>query len=321
MPSRRPVTTALADSRGVVVRADALAGGLARGIVDRDVTAGRLTAAHRGVYLVPEAADSRPARLRAALAHLGPQAVAVVEAAADVHGLDGTPARAGPRIAVPRGQAKRQRAGITLHFWDLPAAEVTVVDGVRVTTIARTLADVCRLLPRYEAVAIVDSALHRGAIALDDLAAVAELMRRRPGGPAGRRVLAQARFGAQSPLETRVRLRASDAGYPPDALQVPVRDDEGRLIGFGDIGYELPGGGWLIVEADGRSVHEAPAAVLHDRRRQNALLAQPGIVVVRVTWADTRNARTIPTQIAPILQRAGWRPAPAPRPGAPPRRR
>ena len=47
---------------------------------------------------------------------------------------------------------------------------------------------------------------------------------------------------AESPLETRVRLLATDAGYPPDELQLPERDAYGQVLGFGDLAWWLSGG-------------------------------------------------------------------------------
>ena len=64
----------------------------------------------------------------------------------------------------------------------------------------------------------------------------------------------------------------------------------------------------LVVEADGRSVHELPEAILHDRRRQNAFVGVPDVTVVRFTWDDTRRDAYIPGVLRPILARAGWRP-------------
>jgi hypothetical protein len=139
---------------------------------------------------------------------------------------------------------------------------------------------------------------------------VAELLHRRRNCVAGRRHLAEARFDAQSPLETRVRLRADDANLRPDALQVPIVDADGALLGYGDIGYHLANGAWLIVEADGRSVHERPEAILHDRQRQNAFLSRGQAATVRFTWEDTRRDSDIPRVLRPLLNRAGWRPDP-----------
>jgi hypothetical protein len=247
-------------------------------------------------------------RLHAAALHLGPEAVAVIGSAAQVHGIEGLPFGWTPQLALPPGLERRQREGMDLHFWNLAADDVTMIDGLAVTSIQRTVADICRLLPRTLAVACVDSALHLGLITPEDMDEVRNLMARRRNCVAGRRHLALARPGAQSPLETRVRLRASDGGLAPDALQVPVMSSIGALLGYADLGYRLPSGGWLLVEADGRSVHELPEAVLHDRHRQNAFMGVPGIRVVRFAWADTLSPAIIPGTLRPMLQAAGWRP-------------
>jgi hypothetical protein len=284
----------------------AVAAGRSRDSVQRDVEAGRVERLYRGVYSVPGSQDPL-LPLRAARLHLGQTAVAVLGSAAVAHGLQGMPNNHPPQMAVPPGLEKRQRAGLDLHFWDLPDGHVEEVSGLRVTTIARTLADSCRLLPRFTAVSLVDSALDQRLIDEDGLALARSLMARRRNCVPGRTALSQARRGAQSPLETRVRLRATDGGCPPDLLQVPVHDEAGRVVGYGDAGYRLPDGGWLIVEADGRSVHEAPPALLHDRHRQNAFVSVPGVIVVRFAWADTRDPATIPAVLWPILRRHGWR--------------
>lgn len=287
--------------------ADALAAGYGPDAVKRDVRAGRLNRPHRGLVTTP-GAKSDLDRLQAAMLHVGPESMAIIRSASLLHDLQGVPSALPPQVAVPPGLEKRQRAGIDLHFWDLADEELTVVDGLSCTRPARTLADACRLLPRMQAVSLVDSALHLRVIGLDDLDAIAAMMSRRRHCVAGRRVLQLARPGAQSPLETRVRVIATDAGLPPDELQVPILDRDGVVLGYADMGYRLPNGGLLAVEADGVVVHSLPDALLHDRRRQNAFLSNAGVNAVRFTWADTRSPSYIPSVLRPLLMAAGWRP-------------
>jgi hypothetical protein len=304
----RPLTSAT--SRRILAPtrlADATATGLSRDALKRDVDAGRLTRPYRGVY-APAALDAGRGRIACAALHCGPEATAVLASAAMIHGLAGVPEGWLPQFALPPGLERRQRGGIELHFWDIPDAHLTTVNGQRVTTVLRTVADVCRLLPRLVAVSCVDSAFDLGLLHPDQVDEVRGLMARRRNCVAGRRHLQQARPGAQSPLETRVRLRAADANLAPDVLQVPVRNSSGVLLGYGDLGYRLRAGQWLIVEADGRSIHERPEAVLHDRRRQNAFMGVGGITVVRFVWEDTFSDAYIPGVLHPILTRAGWRP-------------
>lgn len=226
------------------------------------MTGGQATRPFRGVYLASGAVDEL-SLLRAALAQLGDEAVAVLGSAAIARGLEGLPRRWTPQVAMPRGLERAQREGMDLHFWTIPAAQVEIVDDIPVTSVVRTLADVCRLLTREQADCLVDSALNRGLIV-------------------------------------------------PDALQVPRRDRDGRLLGYADLGYRLAESEWLLVEFDGRSIHERPEALLADRHRQNAILSAGSDRMVRFAWEDTLSPETIPAVVRPILESAGWRPSPAP---------
>lgn len=114
---------------------------------------------------------------------------------------------------------------------------------------------------------------------------------------AARRHLTEADGRAQSPLETRTRLRCVDGRVPPDILQWEIRDDDGHLLGIGDLGRRGPR---VIAEADGRDVHAAPDAVFADRRRQNRLM-NAGFTVLRFTWADTLQPDYIPYTVRQAL--------------------
>jgi len=74
------------------------------------------------------------------------------------------------------------------------------------------------------------------------------------------------------------------------------------------MGYELPDGAWLLVEADGLRYHDQPDALLHDRRRQNAFLNARVSSVIRFTWEDTTHDAYIPSVIGAALDKAGWHP-------------
>jgi hypothetical protein len=293
---------------GLVRMADARDLGISRDAIHGDLRVGRLTRVHRGVYAVP-GSDDELHSVRAAHLHLGPESTAVLGSALLLHEISGVAGHRPPEFAMPPGLERRQRDRIDLRFWRIPDDQLTCIAGIRATSIVRTLSDTCRLLPRMQAVATVDSALHLGLITVDDIPRVAALMSRKPNAVAGRRHVAEARTGAQSPLETRVRLRADDAGLRPDALQVPILSPARILLGYGDIGYALGRDRWLIIEADGRSVHEQPEAVLHDRHRQNAFLAHGNAQIVRFTWEDTRDPAYIPTVLRPLLNAARWRPS------------
>jgi very-short-patch-repair endonuclease len=146
---------------------------------------------------------------------------------------------------------------------------------------------------RRSGVSVVDSAPNRLLISTDDLSVVTAMLRGRRGAIQARQWLGQADGRAESPLETRVRLRCVDAQVPPDALQHVVRDEDGYILGVGDLAWL---GAQVIAEADGRGPHDALTAVYRDRRRQNLFAAQ-GWTVLRFTWRDTLDPSYIPSVV------------------------
>ena len=59
------------------------------------------------------------------------------------------------------GQERHQQPGVRVHTLKLGAVECTVVDGVRTTTIGRTVTDLVLSADRHAAVAILDDVLHQ----------------------------------------------------------------------------------------------------------------------------------------------------------------
>jgi hypothetical protein len=175
----------------------------------------------------------------AAASQLGAGVVFSHVSAAVLHGL---PLWATPLDRVHGTRHRRSGASISrhlhLHAAALDPDEIVVVDGVLVTSIARTLADLARLLPFEQALVPADAALHRHRVTRAELDATLDRAARRPGNPAARRVLAFARPGADSPGESRSRLAIHRAGLPDPALQHEVRAPDGRVLGQVDFWWE-----------------------------------------------------------------------------------
>jgi hypothetical protein len=128
-------------------------------------------------------------------------------------------------------------------------------------------------------VALVDAALFAHVVAdvADVRAAVSGRRRHRRAEPWWSLVDGR----AESPLETRMRLALTDAGFAPEDLQHPVRVD-GRPFARLDLAWPSRG---VCLEADGGRVHSQPEALFQDRHRQNLLMAR-GWTVLRATWWD-----------------------------------
>lgn len=296
-------TSVLAESQfGLASRSQLLAAGLTAGALDHRVRTRQWTVPFEGVYDLHAAVrgDHLPWEsmlMASQLAHPG-ECAAVLATAGRLWQLPYCGDR-GIDVRVPPGLEQRQRPAIRFHTWKVWPTDIVMCGPFLATTPVRTVADLLLRRGREHGVAILDAALHRGLIGLEDVPTIAAIMGGRRGCRRARTYLTMTAIGAQSPLETRVRLSAVDAGYPPDALQVPILDDDGRVIGYGDIGWKTRQG-WLIAECDGIGPHSVPIALAHDRRRQNEFLLRPGVSVVRFTWADSES----PGYIASVIRRA-----------------
>lgn len=252
----------------------------------------------RGVYQVW--GFGRTPEVRAALLAAGPQAVAVSASAAQLFGLPIESPRV--HVAVPGRRAVPRRVhgdAVVIHQRELPASAVVKIDGMRATNPVWTVADVLLDHNRYAAVPAVDAAVYAGLISEADMSEVQQRLRGRRGAVHARAALELVDGRAESPLESRGRLRCHDADLSPDQLQAEIRSSDGRLIGRVDMLWSARR---LIAEADGAQFHEQPDALFRDRARQNDLIAA-GYAVVRFTWEDTLSAVRLPGMIRAALRR------------------
>ena len=154
---------------GPWTREQLVAAGWARGQLQRAATSGILVRIRRGLYAVPPATaaaqqlaipfDSRLARMRAVATSLDRAASFSHDSAAHAHG-QWNPHPPSPLLhATVPGQSDRQDAGLQVHGTPLPEEFVTVVDGIRVTTVARTAADLARSGDLPAALVAMDGAL------------------------------------------------------------------------------------------------------------------------------------------------------------------
>jgi hypothetical protein len=125
-----------------------------------------------------------------------------------------------------------------------------------------------------------------------------------PGARRAARAVALADGRAESPLETRGRLRIVGAGLPQPELQVEIRTG-GRLVGVVDAWFEEAA---VAVEFDGRVKYtdpwrdRTPQQVLWDEKRREDELRALDVRVVRIADADLGARWTgIETQLGRLL--------------------
>ncbi len=265
--------------------------------------------AARGVYDTGSAApggdpyDHR--RRRAALLGLlaYPAAVATGSCALVLRGVAGTPTDLRPEVTLPDGTSREPRGPVTVRR--LPLSRWDLVDGFACATTGDALRQAVPGLDRRQALAVMDSALHRGLVTPAALAAAHDAARGHRGVARTHPLWALADGRAESPAESWARLSCHDHGVPPDVLQLPVVLG-GRTVARVDLAWLLPDGGVLVVEIDGAEVHSTPDAVVGDRRRQN-LIDSRRTVVRRFSGTDAWHGVVGP-HVARELRAAGWRP-------------
>lgn len=170
------------------------------------------------------------------------------ETAAALHGLPLY--RPDPQCVhaiVPPGRPGAAR-GVIRHRGELTDDDVVEIDGVRVTSLARTVADVARTTTFEQSVTVADAAMRkqfvRGPGEYDPAgadgfrAATWEIVRRSAHGQTrARRALAFADGRAQLPGESISRIRLFELGFRQLELQVPVTGPNERTF-YVDFGFE-----------------------------------------------------------------------------------
>jgi very-short-patch-repair endonuclease len=171
--------------------------------------------------------------------------------------------------------------------------------GMPATSVLRTVGELCCRLSLIEAVVVADSALHSGAIRLQDMTRWAVANAGQRGIRNLRRVLEHAEPKAESPMESRLRMALVLAGLPRPKAQVPIHDRWGRVIGRPDLYYEEQR---LGIEYDGATHRDS---IADDNRRQNRLL-NVGVRLLRFAGADVLgNQESMVNQVRTALATAG----------------
>ena len=199
-----------------------------------------------------------------------------------------------------RNSSGRKDARVHVHPGPLGDEDRGEVDGLPITSLARTTADCLRTLPFRYAVAVADAALRLGLgrSELDDQLARAT---GRTGVGQARRAAAFADPRAESVGESFSRVVIHELGLPRPDLQVVVRANSGAVVGRCDFGWEEFG---TLGEFDGRVKYgrllregqEAGDVVFDEKVREDALRGL-GHEVVRWIDADLRRSAQLRARI------------------------
>lgn len=281
--------------------------------------AGRVSRLRRGVYA--DDTDLDPVsrhrlRILAAKDILDGSAVLSHVSAAVWHGLDVPWALVDDRVHITRGASGGSwRDRLATHTGPLPPGHWTVVDGLRTTTLGRTVVDLARVSPVRYAVALADHALRdRGGEALRaDMERIVTDGRGKRGIKQARWVVGFADGRAENGGESVCRVVMASLDIPTPELQFEVRTARGALIGRADFAWPALR---TLGEFDGRVKYqrlagakgEEPGQVVFREKRREDRLRAAGWEVVRWTWEDLARPEVLADSLRQAFQRGRARP-------------
>ena len=198
----------------------------------------------------------------------------------------------GRAVEISVDRMLRGRDGIRVRSGRLPTDEVTTVDGIRVTTVARTILDLAGLLPRPRLERVIDDAELRQLADATSLRTLLHRYPRRRGVGIINTILADhlAATITRSDFEARFL-----AFLSANVLPRPLVNHQIERVGECDVVWPEAR---LVVELDGYATHGTRRSFETDRARDRALHVA-GWRVIRVTW---RQLRDQPDQLANDLR-------------------
>ena len=177
-----------------------------------------------------------------------------------------------------------------LHVARVRDDEVTLLEGIPVTDMTRTVVDIARTVPFEPAVVLADQALRRQATSRERLSECLKRMGSVHGSRVAGRVIAFADPLSESVGESRSRVLLHRLGLPGPDLQVRVLRRDRSVIGRCDFGWEAFR---TLGEFDGRVKYgrlvkpgqDAGDVVFQEKRREDELRDHRW-EVARWTWDD-----------------------------------
>jgi hypothetical protein len=304
-----------ATNNGVVTTAAAVAAGVPLSAIESLRRRGVLVKVSRGVDRLRDHPRTWRHRCRVALAVGGDNAVLCLRSAARLHGFYSYRYDAAVEVLIGSGGDHRAIEGRVIETRWLPAAHITVVDGLPCTTVARTFFDLCGDPPGRLPVAhpaheramnrVYNDALARRGMTFTQEAAVLLVMAKR--GRAGTQLVRQllTKYGpsykpTHSDTETLFLELVETYGLPESEKQVAIMDERG-FIGVVDFLWRR---GMVIAEVDS-SWHDGPLDREVDAERDRRLEAA-GYVVKRYRYGGmVTRPRRIAHELAAIVSRYG----------------
>jgi len=243
----------------------------------------RFVAIHRDVYVPRGTEITAVVRARAAWLWSRRRGIVAGRSASALHGANWIDNRAPAEILY-----ENRHAPAAIRAWSdrVLDDEVTVANGTRVTTPARTAFDLACRYPVDEAATMIDALARATRLKVADVELLAQRYKGRRGIRNACLALDLVDSGAESPRETWLRLLLIRAGFPRPATQIPVHDTYGQLVAILDMGWQDIK---VAVDYEGDQHRTDRRRFNKDIRRAEAV-AELGWIDVRVTAEDTEGS-------------------------------
>lgn len=301
----KPVLAAYAEEaagqHGVLTRRQAADAGLSRYRISALIRVGLLDEPRPGVLRIRGSVPTWHQHLSIAVLS-GGGAVASHRSAARLHRTDGFHRYPTIEVSVLRTRYHRLADVVTHHVGSLDPCDITVVDNIPCTTLARTLADLGAVVaPSQLQQALTDA--RRRQLDLDMLRAVAERLHR--PGPSGTGVLLRLLDAVphegrvpDSWLEELLAACVRHPGIPPAIPQYEIRDLGGVVVAVTDVG--LPDVK-LGLEGHSRQFHFGPLQEPRDEQR-DLRVAACGWELLYLGWYAAQRPEQVARRVGDVVQ-------------------
>lgn len=207
-------------------------------------------------------------------------------------------------------RAGRRQADWVPHRGVLDEAETEMVNGVRITTPARSAFEVMTIAGVEAGLVVVNRMLHAGALTKADFAKQVELHAHWPGSLTAHVVECLADGRLESVGEDRFAYLAFSQALPKPEPQLEIRDEDGVLVARLDFAWpELK----VFAEFDGRAKYlrhrrkgeSLEEFLMREKSREELVCLLTGWTCIRITWADLARPERLATRIRAVLSSRG----------------
>ncbi|MFV8049126.1 hypothetical protein [Mycobacterium sp. 48b] len=254
---------------------------VANGELGKSALRTRYTRVFRDVYVSPGTELTPLIRARAGWLWSRRRGIVAGNSAAAVHGAKWVDLEA-PLEMIHSN--RNPLAGLHVRTETIEDDEIVWIDGIPVTSLARTALDIGSWNTRDDAVTALDALACATDIKAADVDLLAQRYAHRRGMQRARTALNLMDSGAQSPRETWLRLILIDGGLPRPQTQIPVYDGPGDPFAYLDMGWEDIK---VAAEYDGEEHRASSWRYNWDLRRAERIQRQ-GWINVRVAAGERR---------------------------------